>query len=329
MLRIRLYLISVLIITAVVSEAQETADLGEINLTYPVYSQYLHNGLIINPAYAGSREGISVFLSSRYQWLGLGDGAPRSQTLSMHSLLKNDHVGLGLSGQYYTYGVTKLINVNADYAYQIRAGNGRLAFGLNAGFNMLSSNYSAEFIYSLTSSRHPGSGDGIDDAFVNDEKPVMVPNVGSGFYFFSERLFFGAAVPSFLSFSRNDGLVTYKTFSDFDVLVSAGGLISFSESLKFKPSVFVQLSTNPSKPMRIDLNGNIIISDFLWIGASWRTSAKVIVGILQFQVTPQAMFGFSYDYSVGQMDLVNYGSIEAVFRYEFGYRVSAANPRYF
>ena len=53
MLRIRLYLISVLIITAVVSEAQETADLGEINLTYPVYSQYLHNGLIINPAYAG------------------------------------------------------------------------------------------------------------------------------------------------------------------------------------------------------------------------------------------------------------------------------------
>ncbi len=329
MLKIRLYLMSVLLITALFSEAQETTEQGEISLTYPVYSQYLHNGLIINPAYAGSREGISLFLSSRYQWLGLGDGAPRSQTLSMHSLMKNDHVGLGLSGQYYTYGVTKLVNINADYAYQIRIGHGRLALGLNAGFNMLSSNYSADFIYSLTSSRHPGSNGGTDVAFLNDEKPVMVPNVGSGFYYFSDRFFFGAAVPSFLSFTRNDGKVAYKTFSDFDVLISAGALVSFSESLKFKPSVFVQLSTQPSKPMRIDLNGNLIISDFLWIGASWRTSAQVIIGILQFQVTPQVMFGFSYDYSVGQMDLVNYGSLEAVFRYEFGYRVSAANPRYF
>ena len=237
--------------------------------------------------------------------------------------------GLGLAGQYYTYGVTKLVNVNADYAYQFRVGKGRLALGLNAGFNMLSANYSAEFINSLTSSRHPGSNGGIDMAFASDEKPVIVPNVGSGFYFFSDRFFLGAAVPSFLSFTRNNGVVSYRTFSDFDILISSGALITFSKSFKFKPSVLVELSTQQTKPMRIDLNGNFIFSDFLWIGASWRTSAQVVVGILQLQVTPQVMFGFSYDYSVGLMDLRNNGSIEAVFRYEFGYRVSAANPRYF
>ena len=323
MQKLKIIITFLLVLAGVQAAGQEQAS---ISLAYPVYSQYLHNGLVINPAYAGSREAISVFLSYRDQWLGI-DGAPTSQTLSLHSLMKNDHVGLGLTGQYYTYGVSKLVSANANYAYQVRLGNGRLALGLNAGFNMLSSNYSADFINSLTSSRVTGSPS--DPAFAADEKPITVPNIGSGFYYFSEKFFIGAAVPSFISFTSNSGQVTYKTFKDFDILLSAGGLITFTDAFKLKPSVFVQSSTQKTKPMRIDLNVNFIISDFLWLGGSWRTSEQVVVGILQLQVNPQLMFGLSYDYAVGKIDLNSNGSLEAIFRYEFGYRVSAANPKYF
>jgi hypothetical protein len=81
--------------------------------------------------------------------------------------------------------------------------------------------------------------------------------------------------------------------------------------------------------MRIDLNGNFIISDFIWIGGSWRTTENVAVGILQLQLNPQIMFGYSYDYPVGALSNYSKGSHEVVLRYEFGYKVTAANPRYF
>jgi Type IX secretion system membrane protein PorP/SprF len=67
----------------------------------------------------------------------------------------------------------------------------------------------------------------------------------------------------------------------------------------------------------------------VWLGGSWRTSEQVLVGILQLQLNQQLMFGFSYDYPVGRMNTYSKGSSEFIIRYEFGYRVSTANPRYF
>ena len=71
------------------------------------------------------------------------------------------------------------------------------------------------------------------------------------------------------------------------------------------------------------------MADLIWVGGSWRTSEEVAVGILQVQLNPQLMFGFSYDYPVGRMNSYSKGSSEFILRYEFGSKVSAANPRYF
>jgi hypothetical protein len=54
-----------------------------------------------------------------------------------------------------------------------------------------------------------------------------------------------------------------------------------------------------------------------------------VVGILQVQLTSQLMLGFSYDYPVSDMNSYSNGSMEFVLRYEFGSKISAANPRYF
>ena len=56
---------------------------------------------------------------------------------------------------------------------------------------------------------------------------------------------------------------------------------------------------------------------------------KVAVGIIQVQINHQLMAGFSYDYPMGSMKSFSKGSTEFVLRYEFRYKVSAANPRYF
>lgn len=297
---------------------QTGSDQKKISLVYPVYSQYLHNGLLINPAYAGSREVLSLFLSGRLQWAGI-KGAPVSETVSLHSLLKNDRVGLGLTGQFFKYGFSKSTSVYADYAYHIMLGKGKLAFGLKAGFDRSNTDYTGILLI-----------DPNDPAFTTNDKPYFLPNAGAGMYFYGKKFFIGAAVPSFMSYVKNStGKVSFNALSDFDVYISAGALITIAPAFKFKPSVFLDYSVQKTKKMQIDLNGNFIIYDLVWIGGSWRTSEQVAVGILQVQINPQIMFGYSYDYPVGRMNTYSKGSHEIVFRYEFSYKVSAANPRYF
>lgn len=297
---------------------QTGPDQTKISLAYPVYSQYLHNGLLINPAYAGSREVLSLFMSGRLQWAGI-KGAPVSETISLHSLLKNDKVGLGLTGQFFKYGFSKSTSVYTDYAYHLRLGKGKLSLGMKAGFDMSNTDYTGIVLIDPT-----------DPVFVTNDKPYFLPNAGGGLYYYNNKFFIGAAVPSFLSYGKSStGKVSFKALSDFDLYVSAGGLITFSDAFKFKPSVFIDYSVQKTKKMRIDLNGNFIIKDFVWIGGSWRTSEEVAVGIIQFQINPQIMFGYSYDYPVGTMNIYSKGSHEIVLRYEFSYKVSAANPRYF
>ena len=303
---------------------QANADSTRISLGYPVYSQYLHNGLVINPAYTGTRNALSAFLSYRMQWMGI-EGAPSIQSLSIHSPMKNDKVALGLKAQFMQFGVTKSTSIYASYAYHIRLRNGKISFGINAGADMSNTDYTG-ILETLN--------DPLDPVFMTNDKPFVLPNAGAGIYFFNDKLFAGLSIPTFLSYRRGDdgsAPQAYNSFSEYEMLFTAGGLITFSPVFKFKPSVLVDYSMQKTKKLtQLDLSGNFIFADLLWVGGSWRTTEQVAVGILQVQLNPQLMFGFSYDYSVGRMtSFKTKGSSEFVLRYEFGSKVSAANPRYF
>ncbi|MGA1976891.1 MAG: type IX secretion system membrane protein PorP/SprF [Bacteroidales bacterium] len=316
-----LFLIFILVtISRFASFAQSGSDSSRITLGYPVYSQYLQNGLIINPAYAGAREELSVAMSVRKQWLGIPD-APELFSFSLHTPLKSDKVALGLSTQFMTYGATTSESVYLMYAYRIKLAKGKLSFGLKAGFDRSSTNYAQ------LKGIQPN-----DPVFENNSQPYMLPNIGAGVYYYSNKIYGGFSVPSFL-FYRNlgDGKTQlFNSIGEYDFLMSAGGLISFSPEVKFKPSVLVDYSMYSSNHInQLDLNGNLILDDIIWIGGSWRTSEQVAVAIVQIQVNQQLMIGFSYDYPAGRMTTYSKGSGEIFLRYEFGSKVSAANPRYF
>ena len=302
------------------SFGQSGSDSTRITLGYPVFSQYLQNGLMINPAYAGSREALCVAISRRNQWLGISNG-PVLTTVSLHSVLKNDKVALGLMAEFMDYGVTSSQSVYAVYAYHIKLAKGKLSFGLKTGFDRSTTNYS------ILKGIQAG-----DPVFEDNEKPYILPNVGAGVYYFSNRFFGGVSVPSFLFYNNigNGKTQASHSFSEYDLIFSAGGLISFSQNFKFKPSMLLDYSLRNSAHInQLDINGNFIIADVLWVGGSYRTTEQVAVGILQIQATPQFMFGVSYDYPAGRMTTFSKGSGEVFLRYEFGSKISAANPRYF
>ena len=285
----------------------------------PITSQYLTNGLIINPAYAGTRGALSANLSYRKQWAQIV-GAPQFQNLSLHSPInKREKVALGLVAEYMTYGVTKDIGIYGYYAYNVRLGKGRLSMGLRGGADLSNTNYN--------NLQFP-VGNPQDPLLMGDIKYTM-PNVGAGFYYYTDRFFAGLSVPSILTYQSDAENETGLSpdFMMFKTYFLTGALIRFSDAFKVKPSVLVRYSM--SEPLEMDLNANLIIADLLWIGGSYRIAEKAAVALLDLQVTPQFKIGYSYDYQLGHLNSYTSGTHEISLRYEFEFSVSATSPRYF
>ena len=93
------------------------------------YTQYMYNTLSINPAYAGSRGGLSILGLHRSQWVGLR-GAPRTQTFSIHSPVGDSkRVGLGLNIVNDEIFITNETYIDGSFSYTIPTSDeGSLSF---------------------------------------------------------------------------------------------------------------------------------------------------------------------------------------------------------
>src|SRR6218665_577743 len=90
------------------------------------YSQYVFNGLLLNPAYAGSSDALNLTSLYRRQWLGL-DGSPTTITFSAHTPLKSSKANLGLVLANDKLGVSEHTQARLVYAYRFRLGSGKLS----------------------------------------------------------------------------------------------------------------------------------------------------------------------------------------------------------
>jgi type IX secretion system PorP/SprF family membrane protein len=285
----------------------------------PITSQYLTNGLVINPAYTGTREALSANLSYRKQWARIS-GAPQFQTLSLHSPVnKKEKVSLGIMADYLTYGVTKDVGIYAFYSYAVRIGKGRLSMGLKGGFDLSNTNYN--------NLQFP-DGNPADPLLSGDMKYTL-PNMGLGFYYYTDKYFAGLSVPSILTYRRDetDEFRVSPDYKLFRTYFTAGTILQFADAFKVKPSVLVRYSMH--EPLEVDLNANLIFADMLWVGGSYRIAEKAAVALLDLQITPQLKIGYSYDYQMGHLNKYTSGTHEVSLRYEFAFAVSATSPRYF
>ena len=106
---------------------------GLVGQQNPMFTKYMFNSLIFNPGYAGSNDHLSMNLIHRQQWVGL-EGSPVTQSLIIHSPLKNDRVGVGFSLLNDKIGPVGTLDAFASYAYRIPIGKKtKLAIGLQAG----------------------------------------------------------------------------------------------------------------------------------------------------------------------------------------------------
>lgn len=282
------------------------------------FTQYVDNMVYYNPAYAGSHEGMSISALHRQQWAGF-DGAPMSTTFGLHTpLIKN--LGLGVSMLNDKVGPINSTWANVSVSYTVNFENrGKLAFGINGGFNLLNGN--------LLNLHQMNAGDqSLNVQYSNDFKP----NFGAGVYYHSEKWFAGFAVPHILDNAKDIGDILNEDFmAQRHYYLMFGGYIPANEILKLRPSAMLKITENA--PFALDMSLAFILYDKLWLGANYRLIESAGI-FAQYQISNQFKIGYAFEYSTTKLRSHNAGTHELMISYDImlkGQGTHGSAPRFF
>lgn len=290
-----------------------------------MFTQYMFNQLALNPAYAGIHEGISTSFLARYQWVGF-EGAPRTQTFSIHSPIKYRSISLGGVLIRDQIGVTDQFGAYFSSSYRINFVNHtKLSFGFQISINQ----YRTDF------TENPNNDPNLASQNIND----FSPNGGAGVMWHSDRFYLGVSIPQLVNHTVGDDLempVDPNTGEPIDpdaklirhYFIAGGYVFQLNPDLKFKPNVLFKWVQGA--PLQLDLNANFLIKELVWLGLSYR-SLDSFDALFQLQVTPQFQLGYAYDfYTTSDLSRVNSGSHEIMINYVFNIRNDKiVTPRYF
>ena len=286
------------------------AGMGEAKAQQDVMiSQYLFNGLLINPGYAGSHPYTSSSLLHRSQWSQF-DGAPTTSVVAVDGALRNNSMGVGVLMLHDQIGLTTQTDVSLNFAYRMRLGAGRLAFGLKGGL----SNTRADLFAAETTD--PG-----DPNYSENQQITQAAKFGFGAYYHLQRFYVGVAIPTLTALGP-----TAQTAVPH-LLTTAGVVMKVSNGVMLKPSFLVKM-VETDHP-QLDLNLHALFAEKIWLGAGWRTG-DAIVSMMEIQVTPELRIGFARDFTLSEIRDFSAGSNEVLIGFDFGQGITAKrSPRYF
>lgn len=256
----------------------------------PLYSQYMNNELIINPAVSGTLDHSPLQLSFRNQWTGF-NGSPTTYVLSYHKKQK-DNVGLGaVLFNDNTGGAINRTGLALSYAYHIPLSNGKLSLSLAANINQ----------YTFDSSElSPNDPDPLIDG---SSESSFVPDATFGAYYYTDKFFAGFSVPNLIETPININTAVDNTNSLIrHYFLHTGYKLEVNDNLDLQPSLM--LKSIITTGVQYDLNLRALLKDKMWFGASYRDQDAVV---LMYGVNYKNYFvGYSYDATLS--DIRNYSS---------------------
>ncbi len=285
------------------------------------YSQYMYNTISINPAYAGSKEMLSVSGLHRNQWLGV-DGAPQTQTLSLNFPVGYvKEIGLGFSVVNDAIGPSNETYINMDFSYPIRVSrDGVVRFGLKVVGQFLDVDFN-----------ELNPEDANDPSFLNNADYEFSPNIGAGVYYYTYNFYLGLSVPNILEGNflndRDNTLFIDSERAHFYVIT--GYVFDVNPDLKFKPAILTKAVAG--SPLQVDLSANFMFHEKFIFGAAYRWSAAVSA-LAAFRVSDTLMLGMAYDMETTELGdrAFNGGSYEVLLRFELPKKsLRRLTPRFF
>ena len=328
----------------------------------PMFTKYMFNSQVFNPAYAGSKEYLSINVLAREQWWGAnsisGKGesfkySPSTQTVTFQNPV-GDRVSLGFTAINDRIGAVSSSTANAVYAYHFPFGNGNLSIGMQGGLT----SYRAD--WGKLTFKDPRV---TDNVYAIENPSRIIPNVGVGVYYYSEKFYTGFSIPHLIEYDLREvdaderttlrGRNVARLYRHY--YFTAGGAIPLSgKSLVFKPSILIKnvgllsdFSANQNvinqvgAPTQFDIDLSLFFYETLWLGVSFRSAFEIepLGGTssvdsgdiwMAFYLRNGMRIGMAYDYTLSKLSTSQNGSFELMFGYDFDYSVRKVHtPRYF
>ena len=291
----------------------------------PIYSQYLYNKFLINPAVAGSDGYTSVNLTAREQWVGYY-GAPRTYSFSFQArMLKRSYIlkhinvkrqvyrpkydgKVGLGGYIFSdkNGIIHRTGLQFSYAYHMWLRN---TTQLSMGLALTGYHYKID--ESEINFEDP------DEPWMNSDlrRGMYVPDAAFGIYLLNARYSAGFSANQLFEASAKIGDYAYKNIKVNRHYYLFGSYnFALNSYTELQPS-FLFMMSEQFMP-QVDIGLTYIYEQSFWTGLAYRTSGAIIAtaGVKYLNL----FFGYSFDFTLQEIQRITYGTHEITVALKFG-----------
>jgi len=296
------------------------------------YSQYMFNGIYINPAYAGYKEQLNLHSFYRTQWTGV-PGAPKSFSLAVDAIANDGNVGLAFQVASDKLGAQSNLSAYGSYAYRIRLnpdGSSRLALGLSMGVMQTGLNAS------LLTTNDPETN------MPAGTQNKIAPDARAGVFYSNSRFYAGISFDNLIIQYINSHS-TYVPQTKLHYYVTAGMLVPIDENFQLKPSFL--LKDDLGGPTSLDLNTFLMYKEIIWLGGSYRSRVNIydksylqknllyrnaVVAAVELFPVKGLRVAYAYDFSIGPLQGYSSGTHEISVGFTFNKQnLRMATPRVF
>jgi len=285
-----IYILTIIVCTVTISKAQYD----------PLYNQYVFNQHLINPAYTGAFDMVSLTVMSRAQWTGI-QGAPITNSLSGHTSMFNNKGGVGLYVLNDQLGVSNNTEAFISFSYKVDFGNTKLAMGMQGGMIQYTYDYSELNMEQID-----------DPSFTRTEDNFTRPNFGAGLLLYGEYFYAGISVPRILNIQVNDGIQSSTRYQKH-YYISGGVVFPLSNALKIKPSGLLRIVENK---VSLDISTSLLITELIWAGIIIRDFNTFGI-IAELQISDKIRIGYSMELPSNNLIANQFGTHELMVGFDF------------
>ena len=298
--------------------------------TVPMYSQYIMNGFLINPSFAGRDGYTTINLTVREQWVGMA-GAPSTYAASFQTrILKNSFISkstavrkkiikptkggkVGLGGYIFNdnNGIMKRTGVQLAYSYHIAMGRtdgipNDLSFGLALTAYQFAVNTEGAILHNP------------DDPLLNSyDRSVFIPDFNFGASFTTSKYYLGFAMTNLLRGSLLFADTSSTKRNELGNYFLTGGIkFPLSTDWILEPSAFLKASDMFFRSFQMDLTARVYYQEDYWAGLSWRTNDAIIMMMgVKFD---RFYFAYAFDFTLTDIRKQSFGTHELSLAVKFG-----------
>jgi len=287
----------------------------------PLTATYMYNGLLLNPAYAGSLNLLSVTAVHRKQWINV-PGAPQYTSLSANNSFMGNRIGLGFYAQNDQIGIHSDNSLYLSYAYKISTAFGILSMGLSGGFNDRISDPSK---LNLLDKNDPYLSLLAGQTYIKN----FAPNFGTGVYFANPKFYAGFSIPyivenTTLEVSETIAINSEASRESRYYYFTSGIIFPIGHSTKLSPSILLR-AQEEARPT-YDISTTVIFDNIAYVGVSVRNSGELTF-MGQIILNENMRVGYAYDAITNAQKSGSAGSHEILLNYRIKLKNYKHNPQ--